>query len=617
MQEPYRLLWGFPNSGSHSPLLKSLFTSPAGHFVYNNVKIQFTISKNAPSSTSGFYYRVTARLQNSGVLDGSIAHNMPSMPGRAVACKSFTVPADNTYSIVCDYVGGLQTTKKYFVAAKVWYLSTHTFGSVHNLDFGKITIEAVTVTDAAANTLQLSSTLFTGSGGETLSSGSFLLAANLRGEDQYSGFLYNFYHTQVLSVPESGISGSTPDHMTHLWGLVEDQDQNSPYRGWGIVQQPASVQQTLFLLLKISPSQFYTSAPTAQTQAKLEIYFNNEILGFPESANEMNKGLQLGYSSSAAVVTGAVCTAGTQCANYDQGGASVTGKSQLNGIDYNYKELFTNKIDDAPLYGRYTFLCGNNKKDSVSPVGTSDVSKCVFDGTYNKASDGKTHLLAMRKVQFKADNLFAGYAASDQYSLDFVVGLYSGEMSCIGDPCTNPDTYQLVTQTVIHGYMIKRLASNPSLTLRATLVNCWAGNDGASMPTMLRVHGRLASELIPSSVNAVGVFFDNQVDLAFVEEFASSSSQKQMRRSNAYHCAAVQGAVHKSSCEVLYGVEQELTSIWTLNTGVVVKDFTLTAGTDFSLYIPLKTVGATNPRFLTLAFLQSSSQSSYQLASAF
>ena len=190
--------------------------------MYNNVKIQFSLSKNAPSTSSTFYYRVTMRLQNLGVLDGSITHNFPYLTNKVVACKSVTDSASNIYNIVCDYVGSLQSGKTYYLAAKIWFSSSHTFATTNNLGFGKITIEAVTVTDVTSNTLSVSSSLFTSNGGETLSSSNFLLASNLRGEDAYAGYKYSFYDAQVISVPESGLSSSTSDSITYLWSLIEN-----------------------------------------------------------------------------------------------------------------------------------------------------------------------------------------------------------------------------------------------------------------------------------------------------------------------------------------------------------------------------------------------------------
>lgn len=614
-QTPYALLWGFPSSGSHSRLLKSLYVSPTatspGYYVYNNVKVAFTLSKSAPGATSSQHYRVYVRLQHTGVLDSSITHNLPSTASRGVSCRSQSNAAADMYDVVCDYVGGMQFGRTYFVAAKIWFGAAHTFATSQNFGFGRVTVETVTV---AAGDVQLTSrTLFTSAAGETLSGNSFLLASNLRGEDPTSGFKNSFYHTQVISTTESG--QQPPEAVAALWSQIVDQDASHAYRGWGIVQQPSTALQSLFLLLKVQPSQFYSGAATTKTQTKMEIYFNHEILDVDSSLQEASKGLQLARSNSLQLEAGGACVDALQCVNYDKDNLELSGRSQLNGIDYNYKELFKGNVDGAPLYGRYTHLCGANKKSSSGTEGTSDISGCAFSGVYDLATDFQTQVIALRRLRLRLDNVFQSYAASDQYALDFVVGLYSGQMSCEGDPCANPISYTLQTQTLIHGYMISNLASDPAQHLRATLVNCWTSNLGADIPTLLRVQGELPTSLIPAGSNALGIFFDSQLQLAFIREHNATSGSIAERRSNAYACSVLQGALHKNSCDVLLANAQELSNNWVTSQGIVVRDFTIGASEAFDILLPVQT-RASNPKFLSIAFLKSSGQG-YAIQSAF
>lgn len=153
--------------------------------------------------------------------------------------------------------------------------------------------------------------------------------------------------------------------------------------------------------MKVQSSQFYSGTATTKTQGKMEIYLNNEILDFDTSEEEENKGIQLGYNYNSEIIAGADCVTSSQCSNYDADNSELSGKSQLNGVDYNYKELFTTNIDSAPLYARYTFLCGSNKRDTSSNVGTSDISKCFFNGVYDYSSDYLTQIIAMRKIKLK------------------------------------------------------------------------------------------------------------------------------------------------------------------------------------------------------------------------
>lgn len=111
--QPFRTLWGFSSqTGGHSFLLKALYSSGVtlpvgapddnGCVVYNSVQVFFSVSKNSPSDGTDFSYTVRVRLQSSGVLQGSIRHNLPTSSSAGdVFCQEDRDEVAKRWDIVC------------------------------------------------------------------------------------------------------------------------------------------------------------------------------------------------------------------------------------------------------------------------------------------------------------------------------------------------------------------------------------------------------------------------------------------------------------------------------------------------------------------------------------
>jgi hypothetical protein len=56
----------------------------------NNVMFSFNLNETTPSLSKDEYHSVTVKIQNSGIMIGSIKHNLPSSEGQRIRCVDIT-----------------------------------------------------------------------------------------------------------------------------------------------------------------------------------------------------------------------------------------------------------------------------------------------------------------------------------------------------------------------------------------------------------------------------------------------------------------------------------------------------------------------------------------------
>lgn len=169
------------------------------------------------------------------------------------------------------------------------------------------------------------------------------------------------------------------------------------------------------------------------------------------------------------------------------------------------------------------------------------MEKCLFDGKLSQ-TDYENAIIAMRRVRFAPSFLHSSLYADDALALDFVLGFFSGQMDCSGDPCSNAYQFKLASASVLHAYTVTELSPSQSAAFQqsvfAGFVNYWRSNDGQHVPTMLRLRGRLpAAAETPSQADALAVFFDGAVHLLPAQEKPTEGEDTTVKSGKARACA--------------------------------------------------------------------------------
>lgn len=107
----------------------------------------------------------------------------------------------------------------------------------------------------------------------------------------------------------------------------------------------------------------------------------------------------------------------------------------------------------------------------------------------------------------------------------------------------------MASASVIHGYSISDSSGDSDQWdgLYYNFVNYWQVNDGSKIPTYFRIHKEFHSSKIVDH-NAVGVFFDNSVDMSFTKDYDNEHS---------YYCTSVSNGVVSNECELVKGTTLE------------------------------------------------------------
>lgn len=278
--------------------------------------------------------------------------------------------------------------------------------------------------------------------------------------------------------------------------------------------------------------------------------------------------------------------------------------SQMREEFYNFKTLVSDSNSDVPKYGKYTFYCADNGKDSTNFP--ADIQQCIFDGK-TSTTDNENSLLLMRKAKLSSGFKFDNFYAKNEHQLDFIVAFYSGQMDCESDPCKHSNIAKLRSASLIHGYTISD-SSNDSTQwdgLFYNYVNYWQQNDGMKIPTFFRLFKNFhASKIVDH--NAIGVFFDNSIQLSFENDYDEDHS---------YHCTSYTNEKTENSCELVKGTTFDSTGNWRHNQGVIFKNTAIIEGEKIELLVPVETLSK-DPVYLTIVLFSydrnSNSQKSYE-----
>ncbi|KRX08244.1 hypothetical protein PPERSA_01174 [Pseudocohnilembus persalinus] len=564
------VLWGFSSQSQVSPLLRKLYLSDEtnSYYVYNNIQFRFSVGGQSPQDSDEFYYIVKVRVQHEQILEGSIAHNLPSSYGRTCVCSAYNSSPE--YYIKCVNVGTLLEDEEYFVAAKVLYYSTSTFDSIDNENFGKITIIGNTVVDESTN--QEDENLFISQLKQTNLNSNFFQQASSYLSSGGAPFSDNFSKTQVYSVDDD------PTYSANdLWTSTDNEVTSIRY--------VSNKQALIFLIqadISLTCGSFAecTDANASTRNTKMNIFFNHNAINFEDE----NSGLLLASGDGSSVTEGHECTRANQCVNYQK-----NEKSTFNGYQYNYKKLYA---QNNPPYGKFTFFNGDNTVDT-----NADPSVFTFDGQIGTGNN-QNSLIIMREFQFTNNFAMDNFYAYNENQLDFVIAFYSGQQECQGDPCTLPTELQLASVSVIHGYTTNDPGDYSSLFIN--FVNYWNSNAGSYIPTYLRIFGTFDSDLITDNTS-IGVFFDENISLSFTKNYDEEHS---------YYCGGVKSGQFYEDCELILGQNFESTNIWRHQNGVIFKNFAVDSS-EIDVYIPVETT-ANDPLQLTLGLFTYSSSDTTQ-----
>ena len=131
-----QLFWGIDSTYTDAtftsplPLFKAASASP-NILQYNSFNAGFSFTATSPITGN---YIVTMTIGAQGVLEASIAHNLPAYSGSTVYC-SYTSP-----NIICKNVGAfINTNYRYFISGKAFFSS----GTASPLLFGGVAIAPV------------------------------------------------------------------------------------------------------------------------------------------------------------------------------------------------------------------------------------------------------------------------------------------------------------------------------------------------------------------------------------------------------------------------------------------------------------------------------------------
>lgn len=256
-----QLLWGVDSAYSDTlfpqiPLFKAQLASP-NIIPYNSFNIGFSFTQTSPINGQ---YTVKMTLGAMGILEGSIAHNLPTYQSTSVFCSYDTT----NKQIVCTNVGPfISTAYRYFISGKACFASTTTTPLT---TFGDVYILPV-VYDSNGNLLTLASlyTPLTPALPIVVQTSNEFLDSSSGGYHDISTYsvgnaqVVSYYDDETLSSTANGIKGFL-------------QGSNSTV---GVVPNIGYSQQLLFLLK--TPTSIYSGASTSHSLTTLLIYNPNVI----------------------------------------------------------------------------------------------------------------------------------------------------------------------------------------------------------------------------------------------------------------------------------------------------------------------------------------------------
>lgn len=153
-----QLFWGIDgtytdsNFPSKVPLFKAASASP-NILQYNSFNIGFSFSATSPITGQ---YKVQMTINAQGVLEASIAHNLPAYSGTTVYCYYLSP------NIICNNVGAfINTGFRYFISGKAYFSS----GTAASISLGDVTITPIVYDNSGV--LIASPVLYTSLAGQT------------------------------------------------------------------------------------------------------------------------------------------------------------------------------------------------------------------------------------------------------------------------------------------------------------------------------------------------------------------------------------------------------------------------------------------------------------------
>lgn len=255
-----QLFWGIDGTYTDGiittalPLFKNANASPK-ILQYNSFNIGFSFAATSPI-TGRYIVQMTIGAQ--GVLEASIAHNLPAYSGSTVYCY-YTSP-----NIFCKNVGAfINTGYRYFISGKAFFSS----GTASPLaTFGAVAITPV-VYDNSGNLIS-SPQLYISLAGQSTTvapSQEFLDTSGY-----HNTGLFQIGNAQVVSFYDDESLSSTANAIQ---GFL--QGTNSTV---GVVPDLGTSQQLLFLLN--TPTGSISSGLNAATSFTIQLMFNNAVIGF-------------------------------------------------------------------------------------------------------------------------------------------------------------------------------------------------------------------------------------------------------------------------------------------------------------------------------------------------
>ncbi len=361
------LFWGIDATYTDStitsalPIFKAATGSP-NILQYNSFNIGFSFSSTSPITGQ---YTVRMYIGAQGVLEASIAHNLPAYSGLTVYCYY------STNYIYCKNVGAfINTGYRYFISGKAFF-SSSTGSSLPS--FGEVSITPIAYDSSGA--------LISGAQLYIDLTGQSIIVATSQEFLDPTGYhntgLFKIGNTQVVSYYDDESLSSTANAIK---GFL--QGTNSTI---GVVPDLGTTQQLLFLLNTPTGS---ISGAIAVNNYKIQLMFNNGVIGF-ESTDAAARGLDfVGYGTTNSVwsITTSPCYYYTSivCEKYNNNTPTVNVKTLVNtGASTNF-------------YGMYNFRCGTAFTPSPSCISNCAQECTMFTG-YSLTNTGSS-VMAMRQI---------------------------------------------------------------------------------------------------------------------------------------------------------------------------------------------------------------------------
>ena len=386
-------------------------------------------------------------LEAAGILEGSIAHNLPAYTGMTVYCTYNT----GTKKIVCANVGAfINTSYRYFISGKAWF-SSSTASPLST--FGAVSITPV-VYQSDGTTLISGTQLYTALTGQSTTVETSKEMLDTSGYHNTGS--RSIGNAQVVSFEDDLSLSSTANAIQ---GFLTGTNSSV-----GVVPDLGTSQQLLFLLKTANGD---IKGGGAATDYTTNLMFNNKVIGF-ETAGA-GRGLDfVGYDNGNAVWS-------IEFSPCFYNNIVVCEKFNNDSLTFNTHSL-VNTAATEDFYGMYKFQCGSTY---TSPSATGCASDCntecnMFTG-YGTADKGSA-VMAMRQITLPSGYHSPIYA--DTNLLDFLFTFKHGS--------------DVVSYCLVNGYTVTGARMQ---NIKAAYVNYYDNsansnyNKGVRVPMMVRIGG--------------------------------------------------------------------------------------------------------------------------------